>query len=143
MLITKETDYALRILRTLSEGGCHTVGALAAREALPRNFAYKIVKKLERAGLIGISRGNGGGCYLACDLGERSLCELINAIEQNSRLSSCMEPGYDCEWQRANGPCGIHAQLCRVQKQIDGELRSRSLSWVLSGDGGHTARRPV
>ena len=48
MLITKETDYALRILRTLSEGGCHTVGALAAREALPRNFAYKIVKKLER-----------------------------------------------------------------------------------------------
>ncbi len=76
MLITKETDYALRILRTLSEGGCHTVGALAAREALPRNFAYKIVKKLERAGLIGISRGNGGGCYLACALGERNLSEL-------------------------------------------------------------------
>ena len=36
MLITKETDYALRILRSLSEGGSFTVGELTEKEQLPR-----------------------------------------------------------------------------------------------------------
>lgn len=134
MLITRETDYALRILRALSEGGCFTVGELAERESLPRNFAYKIVKKLEKAKFLCIARGIGGGCSLACDLQQVSLWELIDAMEAKARLSSCMISGYDCEWQRANGPCGIHVQLCRLQKEIDRELRSRSLYWVINGD---------
>ena len=50
MLITRETDYALRILRTLSDGKSYTAGELAERESLPQKFAYKILKKLEKAG---------------------------------------------------------------------------------------------
>ena len=46
MLITRETDYALRILRTLSDGKSYTAGELAERESLPQKFAYKILKKL-------------------------------------------------------------------------------------------------
>lgn len=34
MLITRETDYALRILRTLSAGGYFTTGELAGRDRL-------------------------------------------------------------------------------------------------------------
>ena len=56
MLITRETDYALRILRTLSDGKSYTAGELAERESLPQKFAYKILKKLEKAGMSG-----GGG----------------------------------------------------------------------------------
>ena len=46
MVITKETDYALRILRALTDGELHTVGQVAQSEFLPQAFAYKILKKL-------------------------------------------------------------------------------------------------
>ena len=49
MLITRETDYALRILRALAPGSCLTVGEIAEKESLPHKFTYKIMKKLEKA----------------------------------------------------------------------------------------------
>ena len=62
MLITRETDYALRILRALAPGSCLTVGEIAEKESLPHKFTYKIMKKLEKAGIIRIIRGVNGGC---------------------------------------------------------------------------------
>ena len=49
MVITRETDYALRILRALLDGKLHTAGQIAQDELLPQAFAYKILKKLEKA----------------------------------------------------------------------------------------------
>ena len=46
MVITRETDYALRILRALLDGKLHTAGQIAQDELLPQAFAYKILKKL-------------------------------------------------------------------------------------------------
>lgn len=132
MLITRETDYALRILRTLSGGESCTAGELAERERLPQKFAYKILKKLEKAGFVQITRGVNGGCRLGCDLKAVTLYDLIVAVENNARLTSCMASGYECEWRGTYGvPCTIHMQLAKVQNAIDQELRSRSLHWVL------------
>lgn len=135
MLITRETDYALRILRTLLSGESYTVGELAERESLPQKFAYKILKKLEKAGIVQIMRGASGGCRLGCDLNTTTLYDLIDAVETNARLTSCMTAGYECEWRGKYGvPCRIHTQLAKVQHAIDQEFRSRSLQWILQGD---------
>ena len=80
MLITRETDYALRILRSLAQGSCLTVGELAEKETLPLKFTYKIIKKLEKAGIIRIIRGVNGGCQLEADLHEISLYDLVGAV---------------------------------------------------------------
>ncbi|MDD6074642.1 MAG: hypothetical protein ACI4OO_01480 [Otoolea sp.] len=42
MIVTRETDYALRILRALEEGRSITAGELAEEEALPQKFACMI-----------------------------------------------------------------------------------------------------
>lgn len=133
MLITRETDYALRILRTLSLGRNYTAGELATEEDLPQKFAYKIIKKLEKACIVQIIRGANGGCRLAADLTKVSLYDLIDAVETKACLTSCMNPDYVCEWREAKGMCRIHSQLCRVQNAIDEELKSHSLYWVLFG----------
>lgn len=52
MVINKETDYALRILRALTDGELHTAGQLSQEELLPQAFTYKILKKLERAAAL-------------------------------------------------------------------------------------------
>ncbi len=134
MLITKETDYALRILRSLSEGGSFTVGELTEKEQLPREFAYKILKKLEKAGMVQIIRGAKGGCFLDCDLDEVSLFDVIHSIETKTKISACMDPGYECNWRKENNAtCMIHGRLKMVQAAVDGELKSWSLNHVLHG----------
>ena len=40
MIITKETDYALRILRVLLDGEKHSVAEMSETELIPNQFAY-------------------------------------------------------------------------------------------------------
>lgn len=135
MLITKETDYALRILRTLSKGESFTAGDLAEIESLPQNFTYKILKKLEKADIIQITRGPSGGCFLKADLKTITLFQLIQAVETNAFLSTCMRHGYKCEWREKNrSKCNVHCQLEKVQNNINEQLSTYSLHWVLFGD---------
>ena len=48
MIITKETDYALRILRVLLDGEKHSVAEMSETELIPNQFAYQILKALRR-----------------------------------------------------------------------------------------------
>ena len=102
-LITREADYALRILRTLSEGGQVTAAEITQRELIPRQFAYKILRKLSRAGIIAVNRGAEGGCRLAADLREKSLFDLMAALDLVELVNACMAPGYQCSWRQSCG----------------------------------------
>ena len=68
MLLSRETDYALRILQSLLGGERKSVGEISREELIPQQFAYKIMKKLSNAGLVDITRGADGGCRLLADL---------------------------------------------------------------------------
>lgn len=133
MIITRETDYALRILRVLLDGELHTVGQISQDELLPQSFAYKILKKLDKAGLIEVVRGTAGGCRLAADLSGTSLYDLMIAMGEHSGLSACMAPDYACSWRSCHGGCTVHSKLMEIQKNLDRELRSHTLQEILTG----------
>ena len=61
MIITKETDYALRILRVLLDGEKHSVAEMSETELIPNQFAYQILRKLSAGNLVQVSRGALGG----------------------------------------------------------------------------------
>ena len=67
MLLTRECDYALRTVRVLAEGGRQSVGSICKRESVPHQYAYKILKKLEHAGIVRSYRGIHGGYELGRD----------------------------------------------------------------------------
>jgi Rrf2 family protein len=132
MLITRETDYALRILRTLSGGEQVKAEEICKRELLPQQFVYKILKKMEQAGLVRITRGPGGGCQLAVDLRKVSLYGLVETLKVDRLVGACMQPGFQCMWQRMNAShCMVHKQLQQIQDVLDDELRKRSLHQML------------
>lgn len=112
-----------------------TAGELSQREQVPQQFAYKILKKLGRAGLVKITRGAEGGCRLTADLEKTTLYDLLEAMEEEHFVISCMEPGYPCTWRAArNGAvCGVHCRLAQVQKRLDEELKAHSLAELLFG----------
>ncbi len=130
-MITRETDYAIRLLRTLSDGERRTAAQTAQQEMVPLSFAYKILKKLSRAGLIEASRGADGGCRLVADLEKVTLYDLIEAMGENCRLSGCMASDSTCPWRQAHGNCTVHNHLSEIQTRLNEELKAHTLAAIL------------
>ena len=130
-MITRETDYALRLLRTLRDGERRTAAEAAERGMVPVAFAYKILKKLAKAGFVEIARGVEGGCRLTADLERLTLYDLVIAMGEHCRLSGCMDPGYQCSWRSEHGGCAVHCHLAKIQEKLDQELRTHSLKEIL------------
>ena len=66
MKITRETDYALRIMRCLARRGDFTGAATVALETeVPARFTQKILRKLSQGGLVISRRGSAGGYSLS------------------------------------------------------------------------------
>ena len=132
MLITRETDYALRILQNLMDGEKRSVGDISQKEFIPQQIAYKIAKKLAKAGLIEITRGVDGGCRLKQDLKTVSLYDLIAIMEGGYEVNACMDPGFSCP-RRQNGGCKVHPKLIDIQKTLTDQLRAYPLDAILTG----------
>ena len=64
MLMTREMDYALRILRALYQEGQLSAAAIAQREHMPKAITLKVLKQLHAAGLVCSRRGSNGGYAL-------------------------------------------------------------------------------
>lgn len=126
----------MRVLRGLKDGRMHSVRELTQDQMIPQAFTYKIIKKLDRAGLVEVVRGSAGGCRLKADLEQVSLADLMNAVEGSRGLSACMEPGYVCPWQQTNHSCSIHCRLAEIQQRLEQELRGYRLSSLLGDDTG-------
>ena len=132
MLLSRETDYALRILQSLLGGERKSVGEISKEELIPQQFAYMIIKKLSNAGLVDITRGVEGGCKLIADLEQVSLYDLMTATDGSCEVNNCMVPGYQCERRNKNGGCATHLKLLAVQRRLDNELRACSLKSLLN-----------
>lgn len=134
LLITRETDYALRVLRVLSGVEQATTKDICDEELLPQQFVYKIIKRLNRAGLVGVSRGSGGGCRLTADLKTVSLYDLAKIMDSDNCVCECVQPCYRCAAQEKRGePCATNRQFREIQNILDEELKKRSLFWMLFG----------
>ena len=132
MIITKETDYALRILRVLLDGEKHSVAEMSETELIPNQFAYQILRKLSTGNLVRVSRGALGGCELSCDLNATSLYDLMEVMGERGVLCACMEPGSKCLWRGDHGRCAIHCQLMALQQTQDEAFRAVSLLRLLT-----------
>lgn len=134
MLITREADYAIRMLRGLTDGEIHPVKSLCETEEIPWKFAYKILKKLKDAGLVESLSGVHGGCRLKADLNKVTLLDLLNAVEGRQYLNDCLRPGYECSWEQRNSrQCSVCRELAKIQNHLDKELAGYTIRQLIEG----------
>jgi len=129
-VITRETDYAIRATLYLAkQKDCSlpvSTSELSKEMAIPYRFLRKIVSKLVQAELIESRRGKGGGVSLARDASEISLIDIIDAVDpEASLLNRCLVDERGCN--RVTH-CGIHAELDRMQKQLNASLSEVTLA---------------
>jgi FeS assembly SUF system regulator len=104
--ISKLTDYATVILAQLaeSETGRHTAAEVAGATGLGVPTVSKLLKELQRAGLVASTRGARGGYALARAPESISAADIIDAVEGPVGLTECAT---------TPGQCGIE-HTCRV-----------------------------
>src|SRR5215472_15717937 len=104
--ISKLTDYATLILAHLADdaGGVHTAVALAERSHVGVATVSKVLKELQRAGLVISTRGAHGGYALARPASTISAADIIDSVEGPVALTECVSHP---------GQCGLESS-CRV-----------------------------
>lgn len=131
MFITRETDYGIRTIRALASGQKMNITAICEQEKIPRQFAYKILKKLNYAGIVSIVRGVNGGYILTTDPDRLSLHDIISAIDEDLFITKCMDSAYDCERNRGKDKCKVHQEFMRIQKIVEEELKKTPVSRLI------------
>ena len=129
MLMTREMDYALRILRALYREQQMSAAAIAQRENMPKAITLKVLKELHAAGLVSSRRGASGGYVLKETCEELYLWDLFQALGEPVYVNRCQRPGYRCE-NRPEGDCGMCRELSRIQSALDRELHKTPLSAI-------------
>ena len=128
MRLTREADYAIRIMYTLAVNDELTDAASIAESiAVTRRFTLKILGKLLEAGLVASKLGAGGGYYLARPSDDISIAEIIEAIEGPLLISSCLCGGYSCERVTECSKCVFHCMFETLNDELHKKLSSISI----------------
>lgn len=130
MLITREMDYAVRVVRALKDGTKVSASEVAKKENLPQAITYKVLNSLLKSKLIGSMRGVNGGYYLKCDLANTTLYDICVALGEDMSITECVREGYDCINNRC-GECILNKEFNRIQSSLNRELQTTTLDKLL------------
>lgn len=102
----KMTDYATVVLASLAQEPttARAAAELAERTRLSRPTVSKVLKGLQRAGLVNSSRGAQGGYRLARRPDQITAAQILDVFEGPIAITEC---------SGASSQCGIE-RLCRV-----------------------------
>lgn len=131
MLITRECDYAVRIVRALAGGEKLCVNQICEKEDLTPAFVYKILKKLEKKDIVKSFRGSNGGYALKKSLEELTLLDVYLAVEPDFYMIECMNPDKACIHNQSDCGCKVHRELCRIQNTLVNELRAHTIAEIM------------
>ena len=103
---------------------------IAERQQLSLSYLEQIFLRLRRAGLVESSRGRTGGYRLGRAPEEILVGEIMAAVEEETRMTRCMDGGIGCLGEER---CLTHNLWCGLGGHIAAFLWSVSLSEVLDG----------
>ena len=129
-MITREADYAIRVLLQLArqaragQGGAASADVAEAMD-IPYRFLRKLVKRMVAGGLLKSRRGKGGGLELARPAGRITLFDILEIMAPvGTQLSSCVAKPGDC---RRSGTCRVHQAISTIQTSVNRQLRGITL----------------
>jgi len=118
MLFTKEQDYAVRAVRALADMKQRHVKEICDSENIPVYFTYKILKKLERGGIVRAVRGREGGYILMKEPNNVSLLDIYRSTGSKMLLNDCLKMGVKCENHDDDNHCHLREALEEVQGSV-------------------------
>ncbi len=126
MKITKETDYAMRIMLLLTRQNGHMEAKYIAESCdIPYRFALKIMRKLVQADLAKSYRGMNGGYSINDQHGDITLLDVVEAIDGEIAINTCIDNPETC---KNSAECKIKRALIGAQTAFADKLRCVTFS---------------
>lgn len=124
--LTRRGDYAVRAMVALADERELLTGPhIAAATGVPSSFVPQVMGALVRAGLVEARQGRSGGYRLALPAAEITLLGIVEAVEGDSRRTTCILRGGPCS---AEGRCRVHDAFFAAQEALLGELGRTTLA---------------
>lgn len=132
--ISKMTDYATVILAQLAgdEAARRTAVELAEATGIGVPTTSKVLKELQRAGLVASTRGARGGYALARPAAAISAADIIDAVEGPVGLTECASHPGQCDLEAS---CRVGRSWQRVNVAIRRALGDVKLTQLTGHDG--------
>lgn len=128
--LTRRGDYAIRAalaLAALPPGRVVSARAIAERMAIPGPFVPQIMADLAHGGLAVGRQGRSGGYRLARPASAITLLEVVEAVEGDSRRTTCVLRGDRCQ---SGGVCPVHEVFFAAQEALLETLARASLGEI-------------
>lgn len=131
--LTNEGEYAVRLMVYLAgRGRQQLVSAreIAENQNIPQRFLRTIVSQFAKLGFINSFQGSGGGVRLAEGAENKSLLEVIEAVEGPIYLNVCMQGDAACQF---SNQCAVHLVWHEAQEAIQkilGQKKIKDLAQV-------------
>ncbi|MBT8245701.1 MAG: Rrf2 family transcriptional regulator [Winogradskyella sp.] len=128
-MFSNSTKYAIKAVLYLavhsSEQHKIVINDIAEPINVPKAYLAKLLQELSRQSIISSTKGLKGGFYLSNKDRERNIKDIIDVIDGEDRLNSCLLSLKDCD---SKNPCSLH-HLAYSQKQIIlDNFKSKSLN---------------
>ncbi len=98
MMITRFTDYALRVMAYLGlkDPEPATIKEIAERYDISKNHLMKVVHMLSEIGFVHTTRGKNGGIRLSRAAELINIGQIVRTLEQHSVLVECFGNNNQC-----------------------------------------------
>ena len=127
-MFSNSTKYAIKAVLYLavnsSEEHKIMIKDLAQPINVPRHYLAKILQDLSKKHLVSSTKGPNGGFYLSSANLKEKVIEIINAVDGEERMQSCLLSLEGCN---SNNPCSLHHLIYDERQSILKNLNNTSL----------------
>lgn len=127
MIISKTVGYAIRsVMRLIQSSYADPVkaGDISISQNIPEAYLFKLLGRLNNAGIIKSRRGINGGYYLAKKPSEITISDILKATDNSINSSKCLLTDNECGGTET---CTIHNVWAKSNIKIEKVLSKISL----------------
>lgn len=139
--VNKLTDYATVVLIEIARSReVRSSQHLADKTGIPGPTVAKLMKSLNKAGLVASRRGAGGGYALGRAAAAITIADVIQAVEGPIALTACADTSEEhCSIERL---CPVQGKWNRVNAAVRAALSEVTLA-DMAADMGTFGRAPI
>lgn len=132
-MLSNSSKYALKAVLYLAVNGSENDKILAknisARINVPQAYLAKLLQELSKHNIVSSTKGPNGGFYLTDKNRGVRLMNIINIIDGDNRLTSCMLSLNICD---ADHPCPLHDLVGETKSNFVKNLEKTSVQDLVS-----------
>jgi Rrf2 family protein len=127
MLVTRETDYAVRTVLYLAKIRDRTASVTEVAHAMqiPKSFLAKLLQRLVRCHILTSSRGVNGGFQLAQKPSEITLLSIMEAVQGPAGINVCAIDSKRC---KLSSTCAVHPVWVEMRKEVEKRLKRETIA---------------